>query len=169
MSVTVHEEFVQPVTKVRRRRSRLALRQPVPAYAPAAFFLLYATGLMGMLATATALLGHEATSAVVLSMPACVAALVTAGTVGLRVFRLQERQHLGIVLRTAGVWMAVGAVWPLLQIIPAIAYGDVTNVPQFLSSLGDMTFDAIAGAVSGGIGGVCCALAATALCVERVR
>ena len=52
MTLSVDQDF-SPQGKVRRRRSRLALRQPVMAYAPASFILLYATGLMGMLATAT--------------------------------------------------------------------------------------------------------------------
>ncbi len=168
MSVIVHEDFT-PVVKVRRRRSRLALRQPVMAYAPASFILLYATGLMGMLATATLLLGEAATSAAVLAVPACVAALATAGTVGVRLVRLQERQHLGVIVNTTCIWAAVGVMWPLLQVIPAIAYGDVADVPQLFSTLGAMTFDVIAKGVAGGVGGVCGAAAATALCVERIR
>ena len=167
MSVTV-DEFPQR-TKVRRRRSRLVLRQPVMAYASAAFILLYAAGLMGVLAAATSLLGHAATSAAALATPVCIAALMTAGTVGVRLVRLQERQHLGVILRTACIWASVGAVWPLLQIIPAISYGNVADIPQFFSTLGAMTFDAIAGDVSGGVGGVCGAAAAAALCVERIR
>lgn len=168
MTLSVDQDF-SPRVKVRRRRSVLRLRQPEAASAPAAVALLCATGLMGMLSAMAGMTGAAATMAHMLSAPALAATAVTALALGGRLRRLKERNQLSLVLRTTGIWAFFGAAWPLLQIVPAMAYGDVADVPQFLATLSAMTLDAVAGGVAGGVGGVCGAAAALSLCVERVR
>jgi hypothetical protein len=169
MSVTVHEEFPARV-KVRRRRSVLCLRQPEAASAPAAFVLLFATGLMAMFSTAAGLLGPAAAvTAMSLAAPAGVATVVTALAIGIRLHRLRERRMFSMIVRIAYIWALFGAVWPLLQIIPAMAYGDIVGLGQLFETVAAMTLDLVAGAVAGGVGGVCGGAAAIALCVERVR
>jgi hypothetical protein len=168
MSVAVEEED-RPRVKVRRRRAVLRLRQPELAYGPAALALLYAAGLMGMLAASALMLGEAASGASALSAPAFTASIVTALAIGLRLHRLQERKRLSVGVRTAYIWTFFGGFWPLLQIVPAMIHGDVATFSQFLGTLGALGHEAIAGAVCGGVGGVCGGAAAMALCMERVR
>jgi membrane associated rhomboid family serine protease len=168
MTLSIDQDF-SPRVKVRRRRSVLRLRQPEAAYAPAAVVLLYAAGLIGMLFAMTGLAGAEATSAGMLAGPAMVATALTAFILGARLRRFKERDQMALVLRVTSIWCVFGAAWPLLQIVPAMAYGDVANAPQFLETLRSMTLDAVAGGVAGAVGGICGGAASVALCIEKVR
>ena len=167
MSVTVHDEFA-PREKVRRRRSRIRLRQPEMAYAPAALALLFAAGLTGMLATAAFLTDDAASTARNLALPALISTAVAAFTIGIRIHRCNERYQLGVALRTTYIWTFFGAVCPLLQLVPAISYGEIANLTQFLESLIAMPMDLVAGAVAGAVGGIVGGGAALFLCTERV-
>jgi hypothetical protein len=168
VTLTVEEQVV-PRVRVRRRRSVLQLRQPEAAYGPVAVGLLFATGLMGMLFAETGLAGAEATSAGVLAVPAGVASLVTAAAIGHRMRRLKERSQTNLVLRVSLIWTFFGAVWPLLQIIPAVTHGDIADVVALGETVAAMGVDALAGAAAGALGGLCGGAAAAALCIERVR
>ena len=167
MSVTVQDEFA-PRQKVRRRRSRIRLRQPEMAYAPAALILLFAAGLTGMLATSAFLVGDAASSARSLAVPALIATAVTALTLGVRIHRYQEKYQLGVALRTTYIWAFLGALAPLLQLLPAMAYGEIANPTQLLQSVAAMGMDYFAGAIIGAVGGIAGGAAALGLCVERV-
>ena len=167
MSVTVHEELA-PRQKVRRRRSRIGLRQPDLAFAPAAMILLFAAGLIGMLAATAFLFGDASSSARNLALPALLSTMVTALTIGRRVRRYKERYQLGVALRTTCIWASFGAVCPLLQLVPAISYGEIANGSQLLQSLAAMSMDYVGGAVVGALGGIAGGGAALFLCVQRV-
>ncbi|MDX2233717.1 MAG: hypothetical protein NW200_04390 [Hyphomonadaceae bacterium] len=168
MTLSVEQDF-QPRVKVRRRRSVLRLRQPELASAPTALGLLYATGLMGMLMAYTGLAGAEATTAGALSAPAGAASVMTALALGPRLHRYRERSQTNLVLRIGCLWAFFGAAWPLLQIAPSIAHGDIATLPQMLESMAAMGLDVLTGGSAGAIGGLMGGAAAVALCVERVR
>ena len=121
-----------------------------------------------MLATSAFLTGEAAPSAPNLAVPALISTIVAALTLGVRIHRYQEKYQLGVALRTTYIWATFGALAPLLQLMPAISYGEIASFTQLLESVVAMGMDYIAGAIVGAAGGIAGGGAALFLCVERV-
>ena len=100
---------------MRRRGTRLMLREPVLAYGPAALAILYAVGLMTIMGVAAIVGGADMTSASALSTPAATATIATALAVGTRLRRYDIKTRSSFILQVAGVWAVFGAAWPMIH------------------------------------------------------
>lgn len=154
---------------VARTRTVLKLRDPSPAYGPAAVVLLYATGLMGAVMAVHGFADPATIDTGALAIPAGVAAAGTAMIVGGRLRQYEERSFAGLVVRTMMIWAFFGLAWTFLQAAMGAAISPAGSLAGLREILVGASQQMIAGAFIGAVGGLCGGVAAAALCVEKVR
>ncbi|MBL8557739.1 MAG: hypothetical protein JNM47_03410 [Hyphomonadaceae bacterium] len=160
MSTSWDEEYRG--RRMRRRGSRLMLREPVLAYATAGLAILYAVALMVGMSLLALLLGIEMTAASGLSAPVATATAATALFVGGRLQRYEIKTRGAFLVQVAIVWAVVGAAWPM---IPAFS----GFMGESIDLGGSQAILMGAGALIAASSGVAGAAAAMALCIEGGR
>lgn len=147
---------------MRRRGSRLMLREPVLAYGPAALGILYAVALLAIMSVMAAFAEMDMTSASALATPVATATIATALAVGTRLRRYEIKTRFSFLLQVAIVWAIFGAAWPMIH-----AASDIIDKRAAFGMSQVVIMGA--GAVIGAIGGIAGGAAAMALCIEGGR